>query len=369
MSLRVHIACGGTGGHIFPGLATAEVLVERGHEVTLWLAGKDVEAAATAGWRGPVMTVAAEGYPSGWLGWKSVRSSWLLLRAIWRCRGYLRARPPNAMLAMGSYACVGPSWAARGLGVPLVIHEANVIPGRAIAWLARRANVVAASFEETRFHLRRVDLHVTGMPLRREIVNRAAAAAATPARNGRFTVLVTGGSRGAHRLNETMVEAVRQLRAAARRLRILHLTGPADEAFVRAAYDSLGVEHDARAFTLDIHDWYARADLAICRAGAATCAELALFAVPALLVPYPHAVRNHQLANARALARHGGADVVEERDLDCGWLAEYLAGMAAAPDRRERMRAALRRDARADAAERLADLVEKAARHGRARDG
>lgn len=361
MSLRVHIACGGTGGHIFPGLATAEALQARGHEVTLWMAGKDVETAATAGWSGPVITVAAEGYPSSWLSWRSLRASYRLLAAMWRCRCAMRRDRPHVLLGMGSYACVGPARAARGLAVPLVLHEANVIPGRAVTWLAPRAAAVAAAFEETRFYLRRQELHVTGMPLRRELVRRAAEAAARPHPPGPFTVAITGGSRGAHRLNEMVVEAARLLGPAARAMRFLHLTGPADEAAVRAAYDAIGLAHDTRAFTLDMAAVYAAADLVIGRAGAATCAEIALFAVPALLVPYPFAARDHQAANARALARHGGADVVEEKDLDCGWLAEYLAGMAKAVDRRVRMRAAMRRSAKEDADERLADLVESVA--------
>ncbi len=361
MTLRIQIACGGTGGHIFPGIATATVLRERGHDVTLWLAGKDIEAAAVEGWTGPVLSVPAEGYPRRLLDWRSIRASLRLLLAARRCRRRMSETPPNVLLAMGSYACVPPARAAARLGRPTVLHEANVVPGRAVMWLSRRATAVAASFEETRYYLRRIEITVTGLPLRRDIIHRAIELERRPRPSAPFTLLVMGGSRGAHRLNEVMVAAVRRLGPRARAMRFFHLTGRDDEASVREAYDRLGLDHQTRAFTLDIADLYAAADLAICRAGAATCAELALFGTPALLVPYPYAARNHQLANARALARHNGAHLVEERDLDSVWLADYIAGMARAPERRARMRAALRRLARADAAERLADLVESVA--------
>jgi len=365
MRLRIHIACGGTGGHIFPGLATASVLKERGHDVTLWLAGKDVETAAVEGWTGPVLSVPTEGYPRRLLDWRSLRASWRLLWAARVCRRRMQQHPPDVLLAMGSYACVAPARAAVRLGCPTVLHEANVVPGRAVVWLSRTANAVAASFEETRYYLRRIEITVTGLPLRREIVRRALELDQQPRPPAPFTLLVMGGSRGAHRLNEIMVAAVRRLGARAANLRVFHLTGSADEAAVREAYDRLGVNHQTRAFTLDMADLYSAADLAICRAGAATCAELALFGTPALLVPYPYAARNHQLANARAFARHNGAHLIEERDLDSGWLADYIAGMARAPERLARMRAAMRRLARADAAERLADLVESAANENR----
>lgn len=363
MRLRIHIACGGTGGHVFPGLATATALRERGHDVVLWLAGKDIETAALEGWTGPVMSIPAEGYPRRLLDWRSLRASLRLWRAGRQSRRYMRDDPPDVLLAMGSYACVPPARAANALGRPVVLHEANVVPGRAVVWLSRIATAIAASFEETRYYLRRREITVTGLPLRRDIVRRAQELQSRPRPAAPFTVLVMGGSRGAHRLNEVMVAAVRRLGSLARTLRFFHLTGTADEATVRDAYNQMALNHQTYPFTLDIADFYAAADLAICRAGATTCAELALFGTPALLVPYPYAARNHQLANARAFARHNGAHVIEEHDLDSSWLAEYIAGMARAPERLARMRAAMRRLARADASERLADLVESVA-HG-----
>lgn len=364
---KIHLACGGTGGHIFPGLATAAVLRDRGHQVTLWLAGKDVEASAVRGWDGPVFTVPAEGFASGLPGWRVVRTSVSLLRASRTCLRVMSKDPPDVLLAMGSYASFGPARAAFRLDIPVVLHESNVIPGRAVVLLSRRAAAIAAVFEETRYHLRHCEISITGMPLRRDIVDRRPPTG-DRASGGLFTVLVTGGSRGARRLNDIVTEAVRMLGRDRRAMRFLHLTGTADEARVRAAYEASGVSHEVHAFTHDIAALYRQADLAICRSGAATCAELMLFALPALLVPYPYAARNHQFANARALVKHGAADMVEEKDLDCGWLAEYLAGMMRARSRLGRMRAAMSRGGRIDGAEALADLVERTAHERNAED-
>ncbi|MBU4459242.1 MAG: UDP-N-acetylglucosamine--N-acetylmuramyl-(pentapeptide) pyrophosphoryl-undecaprenol N-acetylglucosamine transferase [Verrucomicrobia bacterium] len=364
--LNVHLACGGTGGHIFPGLATGVVLRDRGHRVTLWLAGKDVETSAISGWDGPVRTVPAEGFSSGLPGWRHVRASVSLLRASHACRRAMAGERPDALLAMGSYASVGPARAAFSLDVPVVLHESNVIPGRAVVMLSRHAAAVAAVFEETRYYLPRSEISITGMPMRREMIERHAQPSDKPP-GGLFTVLVTGGSRGAKRLNELVIESVRMLGRERRAMRFLHLTGKADESRVRAAYEAVGLDHEVHAFTHDIASLYRQADLAICRSGAATCAELMLFALPGLLVPYPYAARNHQFANATAMAKHGAADMVEEKDLDCGWLAEYLAGMMKARVRLARMRAAMSRGGRTDAAEALADLVERMA-HERRRE-
>jgi UDP-N-acetylglucosamine--N-acetylmuramyl-(pentapeptide) pyrophosphoryl-undecaprenol N-acetylglucosamine transferase len=361
MSMNIHLACGGTGGHIFPGLATGEVLRRRGHRVTLWMAGKDVEQTAVSGWDGPVVTVPSEGF-SSFYPWKATGTLWRMGRAVLSCMGRMRQDCPDALLAMGSYASVGPVLAAFRLRVPVVLHEANVIPGRAIGLLSRGAVSVAAVFEESRFYLKGRPVAVTGMPLRREVVEGAMEDRMERPSAAPFTVLVMGGSRGARRLNKVIGEAVALLNGTASGLRFVHLTGHSDESDVAEAYRRAGVEHEVHAFCADMARLYRGADLAVCRSGAATCAELLVHRLPALLVPYPFAARRHQHANAQAMSRYGVADLVDERDLEAGWLAEYLVGMRRASDRRQRMSAAAVSHARSDAAEALADLVEKAAR-------
>ncbi len=164
-----------------------------------------------------------------------------------------------------------------------------------------------------------------------------------------FRLLVAGGSMGAHRLNEVLVETLGRLKRAGVEIHATHLTGVQDESAVRDGYRAAGVEADVIAFTKYLAPLYHAADLAICRAGASTCAELAFFGVPALFVPYPLAAMDHQTANARALEKRGAADVVEESALTPGWLEAYLAQTVERPERLERMREAARREASATA--------------------
>ena len=358
--LRIAIACGGTGGHIFPGLATAEVLRERGHEVTLWMAGKDVESAAVKGWAGALVTIPSRGLPSilspGFL-----PALWSLLRAMRVCRKLMRKNKPDVLLAMGSYASVGPLWAAQRNRVPVVLHEANVVPGRAIRLFARRATAVAASFEASRFYLQKTKLTITGMPIRRDLERASRTLRRAPC-DERQNVMVLGGSRGARRLNEIAVDAFALLHGRGVPLHPIHLTGKADEQRVRAAYAKAGLSATIHAFTTDMAPLYAVADLAVCRSGASTCAELLAFGVPALLVPYPFAAADHQTANAQAMVRLGAADCVAEGNLSAAWLADYLAERCRSRAKLAAMSAAGHAHRECCGAEALANLVEKIGR-------
>ena len=362
--VKIGVACGGTGGHIFPGLATARALQQRGHDVSLWLAGKQVESSAVKDWHGPVVTAQAEGFENG-LSWKSLGTLWKLWRAIQACTRVMRQDPPDVLLAMGSYACVGPLGAAVRCRVPYVVHEANVVPGRAIQLFARGAAAVGGCFEETGYHLKRRDVVLTGIPLRAELEQAAGQPYDRPA-GAPFTLLIMGGSGGARTLNEVAPLA---LAKAVRRnppMRIIHLTGRAGEASVMETYARLGLTAEVLGFTHDMVQLYRQASLAICRSGAATCAELGAFGVPALLVPYPFAVRNHQMANARAMEKVGAADVVADADLTAAWLAEYLGERMAHPERLRAMGEAARQHGRAQGTAALADLVESCGRSGHA---
>ena len=356
------VACGGTGGHVFPGLATARELLRRGHDVTLWLTGRDTEQAALRDWDGPVVQVPARGFPLDF-SFEAVKRAWLLARAVGRSRVHMRADRPAVLLAMGSYASVGPCGAARLLGVPIVLHEANVIPGRAVRLFARSAAAVAAGFEETRFHLHGARLSVVGIPLREELTE---AARGLPPRGNSvpapFRLLVVGGSMGAHRLNEVVPGALARLKQKKLDMAVTHLTGKDDETAVHAAYQAAGVAAEVIAFTKYMAPLYHAADLAICRAGASTCAELAYFGVPALFVPYPRAAMDHQTANARALEKRGTADVVAESALTPEWLEAYLTETRRKPERLARLREAAHREGVQDGTAALASLVEACAR-------
>lgn len=263
------------------------------------------------------------------------------------------------MLAMGSYASVGPVLAARAFRVPVVLHEANAVPGRAILFLSRFAECVGVTHEATAASLPKVRAEVTGMPLHSRLRERFDDTEWPP---GLFTVLVMGGSQGARRLNQIAAEAVCRMASAGLAFRVLHLAGARDAGPLQARYRQAGVAHRVYAFLPEMGKAYGAADIAVCRAGAATCAELAMCGVPALLVPLPSASRDHQTANARVLALSGGADVVQERALSPERLAQYLSDCRRDGDGLARRRRAIRGAAVPDAAERLAALVERTAK-------
>ncbi len=352
--LHIAIACGGTGGHIFPGLATARVLRDRGHHVTLWLAGKGGENTAVQGWEGRIVTIPSEGFQFG--AFRSVLTAIRIAGAVLRCWFIMLRHQPDVVLAMGSYASIGPCLAARLHGIPYILHEANAVPGRAVRLLAPKARAIAICFEETRYHLKGMNAVSAGMPLRSEIhrpENRIP-------KSG-FNLLVMGGSLGAHAINEMVSEAVCALRNPA--VSVTHLTGPADEKTVAERYRSAGVNAEVHAFTHNMTELYEKASLAICRSGASTCAELGVFALPALLVPYPHAASDHQTANARALEKFGAADVIQQDAMTVEWLKDYLAAQISDSSRLEKMSArSAARTVPLNAAAILAGVVEECAR-------
>lgn len=352
LPVKISVCCGGTGGHIFPGLAVAEELKTRGHEVVLWLAGRNVESSAVAGWTGSVVTVQAQGF-SG-IGLRSVAAAYSLIRSFFYCRRRMKEMRPSVLLAMGSYASVGPVLAARSLGIRVVLHEANAVPGRAISMLSRWADIVAVSDESTRRFLKGSKCVYTGFPIRKEI------AGVVRKGNGPdvFTVLVLGGSQGAHAVNEVVATAVCTAYTRGLKLKVIHLSGLSDEAAMRSRYEQAGVPHEVHGFLRQMEQAYAAADFAICRAGAATCSELAAVGLPSLLVPLPGAPRDHQTANARAMLERGAADMIEQGKLTTEWLVAYLQSAAKDRKKLERMKLAAFAAHGGDATATLAGLVE-----------
>ncbi len=360
MKLNIAVACGGTGGHVMPGMATASVLRERGHDVILWVTGKETETRSVETWDGAVIRVPAEGFPTSF-SVAGLRAAWRLWRAGRKSRRAMRLNRPDALLAMGSYASAGPILAARRLRVPYVLHEANVLPGRAVRLFSRGARAVACSFEETRYYMKGKNTQFTGMPLRKQLDPSVRRDPPDLPNRDRFTLLAMGGSSGAHALNEVITEALGEVARKGASFQVIHLTGAQDEEWVRERYADAGIPCLVQAFVSQIAALYQATDLAICRAGASTCAELALFGVPSLLVPYPHAANDHQTANARALEKAGAADVVAEKDMSAPWLVDYVLESLRSTKRLARMSAALKARTPGNAAERLADLVEQCA--------
>ncbi|MDD4872244.1 MAG: UDP-N-acetylglucosamine--N-acetylmuramyl-(pentapeptide) pyrophosphoryl-undecaprenol N-acetylglucosamine transferase, partial [Kiritimatiellae bacterium] len=263
------------------------------------------------------------------------------------------------LLAMGGYGSVGPVLAARTLGIPIVLHEANAIPGRAIEMLSRYAFALAISFESSAGYISHPRIVLTGFPVRQDIRSDKKEGMM---KTSKFTVLVMGGSQGAHKLNEIASAAFCDLHLNGIPVQVIHLTGVKDEQIVRKVYNEAGVPCTVLSFLKEMATAYNQADMVIARAGAATCAEIAARAVPAVLVPLPTAMRDHQTANARSLAKSGGVEVMIEKDFTVEKLSTYVRECYRNPEKLDRMKEALKNIPSSNAAEKISDLLEKIVR-------
>lgn len=350
--MRMVIAGGGTGGHLFPGLAVAETWVGRGTGQVLFLGSAYGLEARVVPQRGfdfvPLPIKGARG--RGWRGWvEFARQAPAAFRAAWTA---VREFAPAVVVGLGGYGCVPVIVAAWARRVPVVLLEQNAHPGLANRLLAHCAVRVCTAFAEAeRFFPVGKSVH-TGNPV------RFLGAVHPDARGQResFAVLLFGGSQGARTINRAMVEAVRELKDTLPNLRVIHQTGSADEPWVREQYRTLEFPAEVHAFIEDMGAAYRRADLVVCRAGATTLAELAAAGLPAILVPYPFAADDHQRANAEVWVQAGAADMILDRELSGARLAAKIRQLAADPARRQELARSAVRLARPDAAERVVEI-------------
>ncbi len=355
MGARVMVMAGGTGGHVFPALAVAEELRRRGHQVC-WLGTPDSFESRLVPKHGfPMELIRIRGLRgNGLAGW--LLAPFRLLRACGQALTALRRWRPAMVLGMGGFAS-GPgglvAWATRR---PLVIHEQNAVPGLTNRWLARLASRVLEAFPGSFPPARRARL--TGNPVRPEIAALAEPEARFDGRGGRPRLLVLGGSLGAQALNEALPAALARLPQPARP-EVRHQAGRGKEEAARAAYAEAGVEAEVVPFLDDMAAAYGWADLVVCRAGALTVAELAAAGVGAVLVPYPHAVDDHQTRNARYLVEGGAARLLPQPELEAGGLADLLADLLADRSGLLEMARAARRLALPQATRQVADLCEE----------
>jgi UDP-N-acetylglucosamine--N-acetylmuramyl-(pentapeptide) pyrophosphoryl-undecaprenol N-acetylglucosamine transferase len=332
------IAGGGTGGHLFPGIAVAEAARRRDPAVAIVFVGSErgIEARVV-----PASGFSLETLPVTPLRGRGAVDKLATLRAllagVLRARGVIRRFAPDVLIGLGGYASAPAVVAGRLAATPIVLLEQNASPGLTTRYLARLADRVCVSFPETAAHFAPGKAVITGNPVRWPGgVTAASPGPLTPSSPGpgaatslepvtagpatpppaagapcgdRFTILVFGGSAGAQRLNEAG-PAMRAALADLGDLRILHQSGPAAATEVRAAYAAIDPRVEVQGFITDMQAAYAAADLVICRAGATTVAELATLGKPAILVPYPHAADDHQRANAESLVRAGAAVMV-----------------------------------------------------------
>jgi UDP-N-acetylglucosamine--N-acetylmuramyl-(pentapeptide) pyrophosphoryl-undecaprenol N-acetylglucosamine transferase len=310
-SPRVIVACGGTGGHLFPGFAVAEELLSLGCQVTALISTKtvDAEAARTAP-HIPVETVEAVGFSSG----KRLACITALVRSFQGLRKKYHAQPPVAVLAMGGFTSAAPLVAARHVGSCTFLHESNAYPGRANRWLSRFVDVAFVGFAEAEVRLKCARTIRTGTPVRSRFKPQdpALCRASLGLHPRRPVLLVLGGSQGARGVNRAVVRSLPQIQTRFPELQFLHLAGPNDFLEVQSAYQALQLTAVVKPFFAEMEMALGAATLAVSRSGASTLAELSAMSVPSVLVPYPLATDNHQYANARAYENSGAARIVRE---------------------------------------------------------
>lgn len=346
------VMAGGTGGHVFPGLAVADVLREQGWTVH-WLGTAE---------RMEARLVPDHGYPLHTIDIAGVRGNgarrlllapFQIIKAVWQARRVLRQVRPAVVLGMGGFAA-GPGGVAAWLaGIPLVLHEQNAAAGVTNRLLARIADRVLMAFAGA---FARGE--VVGNPVRPALVALPPPAERIGLEPQPLRLLVVGGSLGAKVLNEVLPRAV----ALAGNIRVRHQTGRGNAEAVRAAYDALAIEAEVSEFIDDMAAAYGEADLVVCRAGALTVSELAAAGLGAIFVPLPHAVDDHQTKNARSLADQGAALVLPQSGFSAEALAAQLQRLAGDREQLLAMAGRARQRAITDAAQRVAECLRDVAK-------
>ncbi|MBI3695108.1 MAG: undecaprenyldiphospho-muramoylpentapeptide beta-N-acetylglucosaminyltransferase [Acidobacteria bacterium] len=348
------MAGGGTGGHVIPALAVGEELRRRGHTVVFVGTSKGMEARLVprAGFTLRVLRVGALKRVS-WT--RRLLTAAELPASFMQAAGILEEEQPRAVFSMGGFASGPVTLMAWAKEIPVVVMEPNAMPGFAHRLIGPFTSRALLGFEQAGRFFPHGRWEVTGIPIREEFFRIEPKAHEAP-----FTVLITGGSQGSHRLNTTAAEAAA---VAARtgwldRLVFLHQSGENEYNDVCSRYQALGARAHVAPFLEDMAGAFARADVVVCRSGASTVAELAAAGKASLLVPFPFAADQHQLRNAEAMQAAGAARVVEDRELSGERLFEEWRAMLDAPARLTEMEAAARRMARPGAAQRAADVLE-----------
>ena len=362
-AMRVVICGGGTGGHIYPGLAIAEALAAAAAPVDVLFVGSDGperQIVPRAGWA--FRQVASRKWPRR-LTWTLLQSAWLTVLGTVQALRLLIQWRPKVVVSTGGYAAAPVGAAAALLGVAIVVQEQNLVVGVANRVLARWARAISVS-DDRLAHSLGARAVVTGVPVRRGALggDRTRGRCAFGLQNRPLTILVLGGSQGARSLNAAVVDMVPALPSGAE-VQILHQTGQDHDGWVRARIATLSgsVHYIVVPYIETMADAYACADLVICRAGAATLAEVTANGLPVIVVPYPFAADDHQDLNAQLLEAAGAAVLIRDHDLSVARLAGAIATLRADPSLRGAMAEASRKLGRPQAAEQVAEMILKTA--------
>ena len=353
--MRAILAGGGTGGHVIPALAIAHELQKTyGAEILFIGTARGIEnrLVPAAGFSLQLIEVGALNRVSLSTRLKTVFG---LPRAVFAARSMLSEFQPDVVIGVGGYASGPAMLAAVMMHIPTLAFEPNVVPGFTNRMVAHWVSAAAVHFEETAKYFRHAE--VTGVPVRQAFFDIAGKIA----QHDRPTLLVFGGSQGAHAINQAMMQCLPELMKQAPDIHVIHQTGERDYNDAQAAYQRAGVSAEVFPFINDMPAFFARADLLLCRSGASTVAEITAAGKPAIFVPLPTAADDHQRVNAQALERAGAAVVLEETKLDEVWLVETVSNLLGDSSRLRRMSEAARSLAHPDAAKDIGAMAAKLA--------
>jgi UDP-N-acetylglucosamine--N-acetylmuramyl-(pentapeptide) pyrophosphoryl-undecaprenol N-acetylglucosamine transferase len=353
--MRAILAGGGTGGHVIPALAIAQQLQkDYAAEVLFVGTARGIENRLVPAAGFPLRLVQVGALKNVTLATR-LKTSFDLPRAVWDSRRILSEFRPDIVIGVGGYAS-GPAMLAAVLsGVPTLVFEPNFIPGFANRVVAPLVSGAAVHFAETGRYFRRCE--VTGVPVREAFFQSAN----KNAMNSKPTLLVFGGSQGAHAINQVVMDSVADLRQRIPEIHIVHQTGERDYNDAQAAYANLGDSVEVYRFIDDMPGLFARAGLIMCRSGASTVAEITAAGKPAVFVPFPRAADDHQKRNAEALERAGAAIMLEESKLNRETLVETVGSLFSQPSRLEKMGDAARRLSHPNAARDIAAMAARLA--------
>jgi UDP-N-acetylglucosamine--N-acetylmuramyl-(pentapeptide) pyrophosphoryl-undecaprenol N-acetylglucosamine transferase len=358
--MKIAIACGGTGGHLFPGLAVAEELRQRGHDTLLLVSPKQIDAVALQGAADqPSLALPGIGWPGAFS--PRVWTFGMSLLRSWReCGQAYRDFQPTAIVGMGGFTSAIPLLLGRSQHLPTLIHESNAIPGRVTRLIAPWVNKTLLGFEGCSVYLRQAHCVVTGTPVRRglERVDRAVAAERFGLNPQLPIVLIMGGSQGAHGINQLILKSLPLWHARRDEVQFIHLTGATDANIAEINYRRQRITAVVQAFSTEMENFYSLADVVISRSGAASLTELSHYGLPSILIPYPAAADDHQLYNARIFERAGAAKIEVESKATPESLYEQVFEILNNHDLRRDMAAAAQKLAGTDAAKRVAEEIE-----------
>lgn len=355
-ALRIVIAGGGTGGHLFPGLAIAQEFMAQNakNNVVFVSTGNPLEQSVLKETDFELEIISAEGIKGRGL-WNQVKSVLKIPKGIVESVMILKAYKPDLTVGLGSYSAGPVVTGAWLLGTRIVLHEQNILPGITNRILARFADRIYVSFDDTKTHFDPQKVRLTGNPVRQELLEDSHGNSSDATRDSKsFCVLIIGGSQGAHSINMTVIEALDHL-SRKEAMYFIHQTGEADEHRVKAGYQRLGIAANVQSFFRQMAPLYKQADLIICRAGATTIAEVTAMGKAVIFIPFPFAADDHQALNADTLARHGAAEKILEKDLNARELGQKIEYYAAHPEVLEAMAAKAARLGHPNAAKTIVD--------------